>query len=241
MTWLQGKFLALDLETTARNPLDALIVTASVIRIDAATGEKHVTEWLSDVGGAPIPPETTAIHGVMTEYARTNGQPSYRVVDQVTQEVRNAWAERIPIVGHNVGYDLTVLECENLRHWPQGEGLGPLGPVLCTYVIDGHVSYRKGKRNLVATAQHYGVPLSEQDAHGSTADALAAARILWMIAKRYPTIAGRTLAELFDDQISWHRERAESYAAHCKRVGKPVDDICPDWPIRTETVVGVPS
>lgn len=241
MTWLNGKLLALDLETTSKNPLEARIVTASVIRIDPATGDKTPIEWLSDVAGVEIPPETTAIHGVTTDHARTNGQPSYTVVDQVTQEIRNAWAQGIPVIGHNVGYDLTVLEFENLQHWPDGGGIGALGPILCTYVIDSHVSYRKGKRNLVATAEHYGVPLSEKDAHGATADALAAARILWMIAKRYPTIAQRTLAELFDDQISWHRERAESYAAYCRRVGKPTDDICPDWPIRTETAVGVSS
>jgi DNA polymerase-3 subunit epsilon len=234
MSWLTGKLLAFDLETTGKDPRTARIVTAAAITIDGTTGEKLAAEWLADPG-CEIPAETTAIHGITTEHARDHGQPSHVVVDAVTRTIREAWALGIPVVGHNVGYDLSVVEFENLRHWPGGEGLGPLGPVLCTHVIDGHVSYRKGKRTLTVTAAHYGVELSEQDAHGASADALASARILWKIA----TIMARTLPELFDDQISWHRDRAESLAKYFNSQGI-AHDVCPDWPIRTETVAGVP-
>lgn len=237
MSWLAGKFLAFDLETTGKDPRDARIVTASTIKIDGATGAKFPTEWLADPG-IEIPAEAAAIHGVSTEHARNHGRPAHEVVHEVTAAIRDAWEQGIPVIGHNIGYDLSVMEFENLRHWPNGGGIGALGPILCTFVIDKHVSYRKGKRTLTATAAHYRVPLSEQDAHGSTADALAAARILWKIAKAYPTIAKRTLPELFDDQISWHREQAESLAKFFWLQGTK-HDVCPDWPIRTDMVAGV--
>jgi DNA polymerase-3 subunit epsilon len=240
MSWLAGKFLAVDTETTGKDPRKARLVTAAAILIDGTTGQKDVTEWLADPG-IEIPAEATRIHGVSTEHARNHGRPSHLVVHEVVQTIRQAWDANIPVVGHNVGpYDLTLLECEHLRHWPNGPGLGSLGLVLDTLTIDGHVSRRSGKRNLVATARHYGVVLSEEDAHGSTADALASARILWKIAKAYPTVAGRTLVELFDDQISWHRDRAESLAKHFDSKGI-AHDVCPDWPIRTDMVVGVPA
>lgn len=239
MSWLAGKFLAFDFETTDKDPRTARLVTAAAITLDGTTGEKLPAEWLADPG-IEIPAETTAIHGITTAHARDHGQPSHEVVHQVTQTVREAWQLGIPVVGHNIGYDLSVLEFENLRHWPNGGGIGVLGPILCTFVIDGHVSRRKGKRTLTATAAHYGVALSEEDAHGATADALASARILWKIAKRYSTIAERTLPDLFDEQISWHRDRAESLAAYFDKQGIK-HDVCPDWPIRTDTVVGVPA
>lgn len=52
---------------------------------------------------------------------------------------------------------------------------GPVGP-------DGE---KLGGRNkLTRVAEHYGVPISEDDAHAADADALAAARVAWVIAKR---------------------------------------------------------
>jgi DNA polymerase-3 subunit epsilon len=240
MSWLNGKLLAFDLESTDKDPRTARIVSAAAIMMDGTTGETLPAEWLSDVDGEEIPAEAIGIHGITTEHAREHGQPLHQVVEQVTQTIREAWKLGIPVVGHNVGYDLSLVEFENLRFWPQGEGLGSLGPVLDTFVIDGHVSYRKGKRTLTTTAAHYGVALFEEDAHGATADAFASAKILWQIAKKYPTIMARTLPQLFDDQISWHRDRAESLAKYFDKQGI-AHDVCPDWPIRTDTVVGVPA
>jgi len=236
MSWLAGKYLAFDLETTSKFPAEARIVTATTILIDPTTGSKDVANWLSDVDGHEIPPETTAIHGITTEHARAHGQPAAEVAAQVAAAIEQAWDQGIPVIGHNVGYDFTVLDCELRRYFPNDGGLKLRKAVLDTYVIDKHFSYRKGKRNLVATAAFYRVPLSEEDAHDATADALASARILWMMARRYPKLAERPLDVLYDQQIAWHREQQESLGEYFRREG--IDQtVAFGWPVREPAAV----
>lgn len=232
MTWLNGKFLAYDLETDSKFPEQAHIVTATTILIDPTTGSKNVTNWLSDVDGHEIPEETVAIHGVTTERARAHGQPAAEVAGQVSDAIEQAWDLGIPVIGHNVGYDFTVLDCELRRYFPSQGGLKLRKAVLDTYVIDKHFSYRKGKRNLVAAAAHYRVPLSEEDAHDATADALASARILWMMARRYPALAKMSLDELYDAQVDWYREQALGLAEYFRKQGK-TEHVSTEWPIRS--------
>jgi DNA polymerase III subunit epsilon len=232
MTWLAGKYLAFDLETTSKYPAEARIVTATTILIDPATGSKDVANWLSDVDGHEIPAETVAIHGVTTEHARAHGQPAAEVAGQVSDAIEQAWDLGIPVIGHNVGYDFTVLDGELRRHFPDQGGLQLRKAVLDTFVLDKHFDrYRKGKRQLVATAAHYGVPLSEADAHDATADALASARILWMMARRYPALAEMTLEALYDAQVGWYREQAISLARYFASQGNH-EHVPTEWPIR---------
>ncbi len=236
MSWLDGKFLAFDLETTAKEPERARVVTATTILIDPSTGSKDVSTWLSDVDGQEIPPETTAIHGVTTERARAEGRPLHEVVAEVDKTIQRYWLQGIPVIGHNVGYDFTVLDAEIRRFWPKSAGLCMNKAVLDTYVIDKHFSYRKGSRRLVPTAAYYRVPLAESDAHDATADALAAARILWKMARAYPKLGERSLEELYDQQIVWHREQQNSLAEYYRREG--IDrEVAHGWPIRAATAV----
>jgi hypothetical protein len=105
-----------------------------------------------------------------------------------------------PVVGFNLCYDLTLLDRELRRH-----GRPPLEPgyVIDAFVLDKHVSYRRGPRKLVDQCQHYGVRID--GAHDAAADALAAARVAWRIAQRYPTVSGKTLPELHDAQAVGRR------------------------------------
>lgn len=218
-----------DLETTAPDPLTARIVTATVIDIRPRK-KPIVTNWLTDVGGEEIPDEAAAIHGVTTEHARAHGEPLVDVVQKLVGALMFSWQYRVPVVGHNVSYDLTVLarECERLG-MPE---LRVSGYVIDSLVLDrGADRYRKGKRTLTAAAAHYGVPLSEDDAHASDADALASARVAWKIAKRYPQIGGMSLDDLMDWQRRAHRDWAENFGAYLTRQGK-TDDVSRDWPMR---------
>jgi DNA polymerase-3 subunit epsilon len=232
MSWLNGKFLAFDLETTDRVPTDARIVTATTIMIDPTTGSKDVANWLSDVDGHDIPEETTAIHGITTAHARAHGQPAAEVAAQIADVIEQAWDQGIPVIGHNVGYDFTVFDSELCRYFPNDGGLKLRKAVLDTYVLDKHFDrYRKGKRQLVPTAAHYNVPLAESDAHDATADALAAARILWVMARRYPLLAETTLDALYDAQVGWYREQAIGLARYFASQGK-TEYVPTEWPIR---------
>src|SRR5690606_7171898 len=91
--------------------------------------------------------------------------------------------------------------------------------------------YRSGSRRLTAVAAHYGVPLSEEDAHGAAADALAAARVAWVIAQHTPKIAELTPAALHKTQAEAAAEQATSYADYLRKQGKPVDDVHLEWPL----------
>jgi DNA polymerase-3 subunit epsilon len=97
----------------------------------------------------------------------------------------------VPIVGHNVVYDLTIIDREARRHL--GCGLEDAMPfvqarVIDTSVLDKHVlprrrrvSEKQGARQLITVAQVYSLGWDEAAAHGSEYDALMAARVAWRI------------------------------------------------------------
>lgn len=227
--WADGPLCAFDLETTAADPLEARIVTATVVRIRPGQ-DKVVTDWLSDVDGVEIPDGAAAVHGVTTERARAEGRPHREVLGEIVTALALEWAAGIPVIGHNVSYDFTVVAQECLR-----AGLDPFtvaGPVVDTIVLDRGVDrYRKGKRTLTAAAQVYGIELSEEDAHSSAADALASARIAWKIARRYPDVGSMPLHELQGWQADKHRTWADSFGAYLTKQGK-TDDVSREWPMR---------
>jgi DNA polymerase-3 subunit epsilon len=217
----------LDLETTSAQPDDARIVTACV----AFAGGGQPTEtrtWLAATD-VDIPEAATAVHGITTEYAREHGEDPAQVVKAVLAIVYHAWAEGLPVVIFNAAYDLTVLSAEVRRHG--GPGLDVAGPVVDPFVLDRTVDkYRKGSRTLTACCEHYRVKLD--GANDAVADAIAAARVAWAIAQRYPDIAAMNLSHLHEAQAGWHAERQADFAAYLRRTGKPADDVCGDWPMR---------
>jgi len=225
--------VAVDLETTAPSPEDARIVTACVVHVGG--GQPTVArEWLVDPG-VDIPEGATAIHGITTERARAEGQDPASAVAEISAALTDAWSLGLPVVAFNAAYDLTVLDRELDRH--HSTNLAVTGPVIDPYVIDREVDkYRKGSRTLTAQAEHYRVSLD--GAHDATADAVCAARLVWRIGCMFPAVAGLSLPDLHAAQAKWHAARQADFAAYLKRVGKPADDVCGDWPMRSRTLAG---
>lgn len=207
-TWADGPMSPFDLESSGANPEDDRIVTATVMTIVGST--PRVRSWLVDPG-VDIPEEAAAIHGITTEHARAHGRRAAEAIPQI----RNAIVEELyagrPLVIYNSPFDLTVLDRECRRHGvePVGAARVPLR-VIDPLVIDRAVDkYRKGSRKLVDVARHYGVTLPEEDAHTSTGDCLATARVAWCLAKRTP--AGRMN---IDQLQTWQREAHSRWAAN---------------------------
>lgn len=227
--WTRGQRVAFDLETTDRIPQNARIVTASVILVDADGTKARENDWLINPG-VEIPEETVAIHGVTTEHARTYGLEATVGLTDIYDVLQAASAKGIPIVGHNVSYDLTVLACELARHGLDGN-VHALGPIIDTYVLDKAVdTYRAGKRTLTTASQRYGVELSEEDAHNASADAYASERIATAIAAQYPEVdvEARTLHGW---QVKWAARQAASLQAHFRKKD-PTAFVDPLWPVK---------
>jgi DNA polymerase-3 subunit epsilon len=218
-----------DVETTGKDPATARIVTASVVTTTRPTS--GVQSWLADPG-VEIPDEAAAIHGVTTEHARQHGSPARLVALEVAHALIDAWSLGRPVVIYNAPYDLTVVDRELRRYGYDGLAIG--GLVIDSLVLDKAMDrYRKGSRRLVDVAKHYGITLTEEDAHTSTGDCLAAARVAWKLATIfYDEIGSMEPDELMAYQASAYRRQALSFQEHLRRQGKPADDVSTEWPIR---------
>lgn len=230
-TWADGPLAAFDLETTGVDVTVDRIVTASVVTISGAT--PRVRSWLADPG-VEIPAGATAVHGVTTEHARSHGSPAQLVASQVATALVEVWSLGMPVVIFNAPYDLTLLAYELRRY---GYATPTAGLVIDPLVLDKKLDrFRKGSRKLVDVAKHYGITLTEDDAHTSAGDCLAAARVAWKLARLYPLVGRMAPAELMEFQAAAYREQAVSFRQHLQRQGKPADDVTTEWPIRTLAV-----
>ncbi|OZM74022.1 DNA polymerase III subunit epsilon [Amycolatopsis antarctica] len=231
MTWHTKKLVAFDTETTGVDVESDRIVTAAVLEIDPLEGGIVRHEWLINPG-IDIPAEATAIHGI-TDAMAAEGRDPGEAVAEIALHLGAAWMEMTPVVAYNASFDLTLLDRELRRY--RGEGLWH-GSVIDPLVIDKHFNrYRPGSRKLVDVAKHYRIALSEMDAHGAAADALAAARIAWTQARwYYPEISRMRLPELHANQEQWHAEQAASLADYFHRQGRhsDADSVSLDWPLR---------
>lgn len=192
--WFMAPMTAFDLETTGTDVEADQVVTAAVISLDGSSKPVART-WLAAVG-IDIPEGTQKIHGISAEHARRDGRPPTEVLGEVADQLSASLREGVPIVGHNVSYDLTLFDRELRRR-----GLPTLversnrqGPVICTRVLDQHVISRRrkpplregqteqdGARTLRTTAGVYGLGWDERAAHGAEYDAMQAARIAYKI------------------------------------------------------------
>jgi DNA polymerase-3 subunit epsilon len=268
MTWHLGRLAALDFETSGKDPAEAFIVTACLALVGGGR-DTEIHEWVLSPGDREIPAGAVAIHGVTTDFAREHGRDHKDGVSHVTETIAGVLASGAVLVGHNIGYDLTVLERECAR-----EGVptltetlgGPIRPVIDSMVIDKHcapfrrrVSEVQGPYQLRTTAETYGLPWDDEKAHGSTYDALMSARAVWTMGQiahrphadrpdwvkalrtqRFNDIAGLTLDELHDRQVTWAAEDAANLQTWFREKapeGKRDPNAIVDgsWPVRSLT------
>ena len=216
-----SRMLSFDLETTSRFPREARIVTSALVRIDGRAVD--TVEHLADPG-VEIPEGATKIHGITTEKARAEGRPHDEVLADTVAAIRKAWEDGLTLVVYNACYDLTVLR--------QLTGdFVVTGPVFDPYVVDRVKDpYRRGKRNLGAMSEHYGVELG--NAHEATSDALAAARIAWKQARQWPELTRMDEGELMEFQAVGHHDRQMDFARYLQGQGKDASDVSTAWPMQ---------
>ncbi|WP_103502157.1 MULTISPECIES: 3'-5' exonuclease [unclassified Streptomyces] len=232
--WSEGRLCGFDLETTGVSVEEDRVVTACVALVGGGAPTESRT-WLVDPG-VEIPEEATAVHGITTGTARAEGRPAGEVVTEIVTALAEAQRAGIPIVAMNASFDLTILDREARRHGVAA--LGDLLPAARLRVIDPRVldkevdTYRPGGRRLEDLCRHYRVALD--GAHRADADAVAACRVAWRIARTEPAIGHTALDTLHQRQITWARDQATSLADYFRRTpGKETwaADVRTEWPL----------
>ncbi|MDO4911830.1 MAG: 3'-5' exonuclease [Corynebacterium sp.] len=216
-----GKMLSFDLETTGIDPYNTRIVTSSLISINGS----QVDTWdaLADPG-VEIPKEASDVHGITTEHARANGRPHDKVLEATITRIREGWANGQTLIVYNAAYDLTVLAALDPNFRVEG-------PVFDPYIIDRIQEPRRpGNRRLSTLCEIYGITLD--NAHNSTADSLAAARVAWFQAQKYPELVQMSTDELMEFQAVGYDKAQRSLKAYFERERpERAQSVALQWPI----------
>ena len=258
--WRDLPMSGFDIETTGVDVMKDRIVTATFIRAGKGIAPK-IRNWMIDPG-IEIPEGAARIHGVTTERARDEGMKPADALEDIRNELLGAWARGEPVIAYNMPFDFTMTDQELVRYGfirlPAKVGTEAM-PTLDPMVIDKHIDpRRKGSRKLIDTCRVYNVPLSEEDAHSSEADTLAAMRLMYKLAgpdagvrvnlgrwsgppnwQDYRgLIHNTTLGDLVHLQRVWSAEQKRSFAEYKRNSGhsQVADSILAEigWPLRRE-------
>lgn len=217
-----------DLETTGIDVETSRIVSAHVGVIDSTGDIVERSDWLADPG-IEIPDQASAVHGITTERARTEGRTAAAVVSEIIEALGAIFARGLAVTIFNAPYDLTLLAREARRH-----GLTPLSapsPIIDPLVLDRAVDkFRKGKRTLEAASLFYGVELTA--AHDAGADAIAAGRVAQAMVRIHPSKLAIDASELHASQVVWCAEQAASFQDYMRRTKDPLFTTSGGWPLR---------
>ena len=176
---LEAGFVAIDLETTGLDVRRDVVVSAAVVPFEAGrAGEGFVTLVNP---GRPIPPASTAIHGI--DDAAVAGAPS---LHDVLPRFDAVCTHRI-VVGHDVGFDLAVLARARTA---------PSEPrpriTLDTRRLARSAGFRDSRLEVVA--QRFHIPVAGR--HTADGDARMAGEILLALLPALRARGARTIGDL---------------------------------------------
>lgn len=238
-----------DTETTGIDVENDRIVTAFIGLMDERGVLVEEWNWLINPG-IEIPEGATAVHGISTEVARERGVAPAQAVGEI-HDLLQALVETSPLVIYNAPYDLTLLDREVRRHFPDGHLQFRLDRVIDPLVLDKKIyRFRKGKgmRQLANVAPIYGVPLER--AHDARGDCIMTGRLAWSMlwrpeVMRHFPIEGLTIMQSgwaseqaaglrawfqkgADEQMDLHGPGSEEY----REAQAKADSVDGHWPIR---------
>jgi DNA polymerase III subunit epsilon len=181
--WQLDRPLAVfDIEATGINPRTDRIIELSIVKLLPPKGERRIHSFLINPG-IPIPPESTAIHGIKDEDVK--GKPLFR---DIAKELFTL-LEGCDFGGYNIiRFDIPMLIEEFVRASINFSMEG-------RRIVDAQRIYHKREpRDLAAALKFYCDELF-LDGHRAEADALATVRVLEGQFARYGDLP-RDIAEL---------------------------------------------
>jgi DNA polymerase III epsilon subunit family exonuclease len=186
-------FVAIDLETTGLDPRRDAVVAVAAVPYVAGWAEPAHAALVNP--GRPIPPASTAIHGITDAMVR-----EAPAIGEVLPALERVWGGRV-LVGHNVGFDVAILNRE-LR----GHGRAPLAsPALDVGRLAAALHPEWRDVALEALAARLGVAVTGR--HTAEGDARAAGDLLPALLPELVARGFRTVPELiwFQDTAVWSR------------------------------------
>lgn len=224
--WREQPWVGFDLETTGREQHAARIITAALV-VEGDRGQDR--QWLVNPG-IPIPPESTAVHGITDADVAQAGMPASVACDAIARALEGHWREGAIVVAYNAQYDFTVLVHELRRHGCEPLNLGPvLDPLVLWRALE---KYRKGKKRLSDAVERFDVPLNAKE-HDAGADALTAVHVMRAVAELDGLLEITDVEAVMAQQREWHRLWAEDFAAWFASKGNDPSSIDRSWPIGT--------
>ena len=184
--------MAVDLETTGLNPRTDAIVALAAIPFVGGQPQPGLVTLVQP--GRPIPPTSTAIHGITDEMVA-----AAPAVPPTLRALEDACGTDV-LVGHGLAFDLAVIGRERRAH-----RLGPLANhALDTMRLAAALHRDWTELGLDAVAARVGVSITGR--HTPDGDAIAAGRILLTLLPALAQHGLRTVPELiwFQESASLH-------------------------------------
>jgi DNA polymerase-3 subunit epsilon/ATP-dependent DNA helicase DinG len=204
---MRGEFVALDLETTGLDPkVDAIIEFGAVRFRDGEV----VAEYSTLINpGRPIPVEVTALTGISNDDFLPKlhkpgeaPEPPAPSLNQALPAIR-AFVGDAPIIGHNIGFDLSYL-------YPHGLFQNNLW--IDTYDLAAVLVPNATRYSLSSLSKQLNIELTE--AHRALHDARASALLYWAMYQKILELPPSLIHEIVNlsQGVDWNARIAFEYA-----------------------------
>ena len=188
--------VALDLETTGLDPASDTVIEIGAVRFH---GPRVEAEWSSLVNpGRPLPPYITQLTGI-TDAMLSSAPRLSRVLPELIEFVAD-----LPLLGHNVGFDLRFLD----RYTPFRQN-----QAMDTYDLASVILPTAGRYRLASLAQALGVV--PKAVHRGLEDARTTQQIFVRLLDRAAELPADVLREIIDlgSNLDWGAALAFEMAA----------------------------
>jgi len=204
--WLRTTpMVVLDVESTGLDPEADRIVQIAMIQVD---GGEITDEFVTLIDPTvPIPPESSAIHGIAAE--RLSAESATTFVMHAREIARRA-ARRVVVSYNAARFDLPIVRAELARCRIATGGRTPLDVLTWVRKLDRYVA-GSGRHRLHETARRHGLTID-----GTEHDAGTDARATWALMRRLVEEHPRVFRG-DDDRSARAPAAARQHAGRCVR------------------------
>ena len=201
--WKSSPWLLIDTETTGIDPVTHRIVELAMVTMVKGEVTDSACAYLDPE--MPIPPEASAVNGITD--AMVKGKPTMaKAQDRIVARLKRHVDVSSPVVAYNASFDVAMLTHQCGGFAQVIERAAVLDPLVLVRHVDRFAT-GAGRHKLAAACKRHGVELDR--AHTAAADAIAAGRLLHVLASHLPDDLAEAVAQLDVWRVEQEREREE--------------------------------